>query len=339
MVNITRQFADTVNRYWTIYQVLDELLKHDYEKVKTGNFCRIVPCPVTDSEQNAFSIWEDNKGIQHYKAWSTNYCDPIWDELPETGTAADLIACLAKDQTEIVKICRRHDIQPISFGHRAPTKNEKQHKTCSELEAIFDEWEWKMKTERINWIPALQYFCDTRFFKEATVKHFNIGYKGPTCENDNWYHRFSYPFYLDGRLQHIKYKIIEKEYDGTFKTSQEGNNSGGDYFFNEQDLYDKEKIILCEGEHDAMRIWESITRHSTNYGVVATSGNISELKWKKLKESNRSFILAFDNDEAGKKYEQKSILQNLKIIGYLRSTDPTLKDPDEWLFMQKGTII
>ena len=88
-----------------------------------------------------------------------------------------------------------------------------------------------------------------------------------------------------------------------------------------------------------MRIWESITRHSPNYGVVAASGNISEVKWKKLKESNKSFILAFDNDEAGKKYEQKSILQNLKIIGYLRTTDPTLKDPDDWLLLQKGVIV
>lgn len=336
MININRVFADSINKQWTVIQVLEELLHHEYDTVQTGDFTRIIPCPLTDSEKNAFSVWTDYKGIQHYKTWSTNYSDPIWDDLPETGTAANLIACLAKSQTEIVKIVRRHIYTPVILQKTIYRPKEKENMTCSELEAIHDEWEWKMKTERINFIPALQYFCNTRHFKEATALHFNIGYKGSQLDDNKvWCHQFSYPFYIDTRLQHIKYKIIERNYVGSWKTSQECHNSGGDYFFNEQDLIDKPTVIICEGEHDAMRIWESLTRHSSTLGVIATSGNISEVKWSKLINSDKRFILAFDDDDAGLKYEQKFFLKVGRIDGYLRSTDPTLKDPDEWLLYKK----
>ena len=343
MVNISRQFRDSINRKWTVRQVVDTFITTNYDETQSGGFTRLNPCPLTDSDQNAFSIKIGLDGYEHFTCFSNSWNSDIWNDLPEvngyvSGTAGDLLACLSNDQTDLLS--KMNGQNRVTIQKKVPTKVVKMVQDPEIIQEDFELYISNMGVKLINWIPAMDYYCNERFFDPKTVRHFNIGYQGAVKDDDEWFHRFVFPFYVGKQIVHMKYKIIEKSYLGDYKTNQVKNNSGGDYLFNENDLQ-KEVVFICEGEHDAMRIWERYCSKHQHIGVVALSGNANTLKWNKVKEAGKvgKYIIAFDNDDAGMKYTlHAKLLLGLFIkseIVYMGED----KDPDDAMRCGRYEII
>jgi len=99
-------------------------------------------------------------------------------------------------------------------------------------------------------------------------------------------------------------------------TSVTGSRSG---LFNADVLWNTDKVVICEGEIDAMLL--------TQWGFPAVSstagaGTFKE-KWVDLFSGVSKIWLMYDNDEAGRKGEAlvKSILRRAKIVRYPQGTN------------------
>jgi len=317
LLDFTIQFKDSINKRISIHQILDGVLKHEYKELNTGNFIRINPSPISGKNNNSFSIGFLSSGLEFYTLWSSSSDFDEFKSLPEKGTAADIIACICKDYEEVHQL-----IRGTGFLKLTPKTNIEfeTHINRDELSDIYSETLEKMTFQK------LKYYKEIRKFDNKTIAHFKIGFYRPIKIEEKWFNYYSFPYMdINGVLQHIKYKIIENNAPKEYKTSQIKNNSGGDYLFNESDL-NKKIVIICEGEHDVMRIWEKFTHNKNDIGVVGLGGNPSFKKIKKFKEANKKYILAFDNDEQGEKYTEKFklVFPESKIITGIG------KDPDEW---------
>lgn len=323
MLDFTREFKDSINKRLSIYNILDNILKLDYKEVNTGNFIRINPSPISGKNNNSFSIGKYSSGIEFYTLFSSSSDYNEFKDLPEKGTAADILSCICKDYEEVHQLIRKGKFLKLEKVERVV----KEYKIDrEELRDLYQESLDKMDFKRFK------YYKSIRHFEDATISHFKIGFKNAIKIDDEWFNYYSFPFFNEDGLQHIKYKLIEKNAPKDYKTNQLSNNSGGDYFFNEVDL-NKEIIIICEGEHDAMRIWERFTKDKPNYGVIAVSGKPSIRKLKKLPK-DKEYILAFDDDEAGEEYTQKFkiLFPDAKIMTGIG------KDPDEWFIQGEVKI-
>lgn len=323
MLDFTREFKDSINKRLTIHQVLDNVLKHEYKELNTGDFIRINPSPISGKNNNSFSIGKYNNGIEFYTLFSSSSDYDEFKSLPEKGTAADLISCICKSFEEVHQLIRNSKFISLNKKEKKEIKVQKRN----DIQQLFEE-----SLENMDF-KHFKYYKSIRKFEDETISRFKIGFKNAIKIDDRWFNYYSFPYINSDGVQHIKYKLIESGAPKEFKTTQLKNNNGGDYLFNEIDL-NKEIIIICEGEHDAMRIWEKFTKNRPNFGVVALGGNPSFKKIKKIKDANKKYILAFDNDEQGEKYTQKFklIFPEIPIITGIG------KDPDEWFLNRSFKI-
>ena len=319
----SKEFKDSINKRISIHMVLDDVLKLNYNETNTGDFIRINPSPISGKCNNSFSIGKYESGIEFYTLFSSKIDYEEFKNLPEKGTAADIIACICKDFESVHQLLRNHKLMKLNRVEREIKESKIDEKKLNDL--------FKKSLDNMN-LKRFEYYKSIRHFEDSTISHFKIGFKNAIKIDDNWFNYYSFPFFNSDGLQHIKYKLIEQNAPKHLKTNQIKNNSGGDYFFNEVDL-DKKNIIICEGEHDCMRIWEWL-KDKQDFGVVAISGQPSLKKIRKLKD-DKNYILAFDNDDAGEKYLQKFkiLFPKAKVMTGLG------KDPDEWILNGKVKII
>lgn len=318
MVKISRALKDSINRRWRIEDLIYKLLPdNDYEALRLSGSLRINPCPFSGSTKNALSIYENDDEIDRYTLWSSNRL-PGFDDLPEHGTASDILCCVAKSEREVIDLCSGK--KAITRGEVVRKEKVEEHVSQDVLDALQEEYQKNLLEDH------LWFLTDIRELSLEAIDHFGLGF-------DNQSKAYSYPYYVNGQVRHFKYKMKYKDRDFT---SALAHNSGGSFFYNEDGLAQK-KIIFVEGEHDVISIWQKY-----GFEAVGLGGNFKNrcARWAKMKSlMNKIIYLAFDHDEAGENYT-KLFLQELdssnKVIPL--GFEGEGKDPDE-IIKNRGRLL
>lgn len=131
-----------------------------------------------------------------------------------------------------------------------------------------------------------------RGISDTTIKNFRLGY-------DSNKHAITIPVFKDGELINLRYRFIEP--DKQKYTQERGCEI---WLYNDdgiQKAIDKKWLLVVEGEFDLMMCWQAGI-----YNVVSpASGKDSYAPWLELLDVIPKVILAFDNDEPGKKTAQE----------------------------------
>jgi DNA primase len=313
MVKLSQCIYDSINKRFSVIDVIDRFFPNDYEQSPESNgWVHYNPCPFTGSMHFAFCVHTDDSGFQIYQLKSSNFERDEFDQLPESGTAAHILSILFKSENELLKLLIGQEVKinPSIQKPRIATKPEKKHQPLEELERL--QYYYRKAIEN-----NADYLTRVRKFSLETIEHFKIGYR-------SYDDVFTYPYILDGRIKHFKYKNAGKVF-------QMKDNSGGDYLFN-ADALKQDRILIVEGEHDVMMVWQK-------YGIEAVGlggnfGMFSE-KYNQIVEASqdKTVLLCFDDDDAGKDYTDDFQLWLANIAKEVIEVGHTGegKDPDEWI--------
>ena len=164
------------------------------------------------------------------------------------------------------------------------------------------------KVERLN--DKVITYLEKRGVPEKWVTKFKLGYL------DN---SVTFPYFKNGKLVNRKYRGLSKK-----EWRQEKNAKHCLWL---QDEITTDELIICEGEIDAMSLWE--------YGLPSVSipSGISNLNWIEedwdFLQKFKSIYIAMDNDQAG----QKGSSEIIKRLGAWRCKNVILpfKDANECL--------
>lgn len=304
MLELSRPMREQIDKRFKIQELIEKLLPDDYKIINLSGSIRINPCPFTGSNSNALSIYVDDR-VDSYCLWSSNRLHPF-EDLPDHGRASDILCCIAKTQEEVINLIKGRALIKRELKVRV------EHHEHWDLDLLsFMQEEYLENLEENH----MWFLTGVRKFTPETIEHFGVGYDYKTKA-------YSYPYIQDGKVRHFKYKMNHK--DRNF-VSALPNNSGGDYFFNEDALLD-EVVVFVEGEHDAMMVWQ---RYKLE--CVALGGNFrrTSKRYDKMKKlENKIIYLAFDNDEAGKEYTE-FFLKELSPSNKIFEVQYEGKDPDE----------
>ena len=135
---------------------------------------------------------------------------------------------------------------------------------------------------------ALSYLVRERGFSEDTIKHFQLGLVKE--KSGNW---LTIPHFVNEQLLNVKYRSLpplEKQ----FKRIPNRPS----VLFNQDALEQFSEIFICEGEFDAMSLWQLGFQN-----VVATTAGAGSFpaEWCEQLETAEQIYLCFDPDEAGQK--------------------------------------
>ena len=301
-----------INSRYSVIDIIQFFVTTEFEVKKVGKSFRINPCPFTGNEKNSFALQRYDDGFEVYYMFSTDFIDEAYEKVPNCGTAYDLVKGLYPQKNEIQILSLL-----VSHQARAPIRKETRRFSPKkeELESIDPEIIADLQKSYIDQLKSskiyYQYLEQNLKFNRETIEHFKIG-----CDGKRGV--FTYPCFLKEELRHIRYKFKDKMFNLA-------HNSGGSWFFNEDGL-DKDKVVLVEGEHDGIMIWQKY-----KIDAVALCGEMSakSARYRKLRKlQGRAIYLAFDNDAAGKKFTRlfsDALSENntVKVVAYEG------KDPDE----------
>ena len=144
----------------------------------------------------------------------------------------------------------------------------------------------------------LKSFLRERGISESAPDNFGIGWDR---ERDT----LAFPYAdTSNRVTGIKHR-----YRNGFKASETGSQYG---LYNVNGLVGKDKVIICEGESDTLRVW---SQYGERYGVGGTSGaSVSDAQWSRFAISllfaSRVYLL-YDADEAGDKCAETA----MRVLG------------------------
>lgn len=140
----------------------------------------------------------------------------------------------------------------------------------------------------LNDQEAMNYITGARGISIEAVKHFKIGLKIGK-DGGRW---LSIPHYAGGRLVNVKYRSLPPA-KKTFRRI-EGCKS---ILFNVDVLEGNEEVYLCEGELDAVTLWDQGIKN-----VVATTTGAGGLDPEWIDQLSKAFkiYLCYDPDEAGR---------------------------------------
>lgn len=326
-----RQLKHRIRNSYSVIDIIKKFITDDFEEKQVGEFIRLHPCPFTGSENYPCSILRKENGFEYFTLFSNNFLDDSYNDIPDKGDVYDLIRGLFPNDSTVQLFLR------LMKNHVPPTKITKRKKGTTSKKMVFlsqeslDKLQQEYRSNALHFPKALQDLAKTRKLSEETLEKFQIGVrtyyqrvndKDGSCPYPIRIDSLTFPCIIDGQVKHFRYR-------GN-KRWQEGHNSGGFWFFNE-DALKKKNIIFVEGEIDAMMIWQVLKKDA-----VAVCGNFSEKtsRFQKLIQiEDRNIYLWFDNDETGWKYrdfivKHLSEKNNIKIIEML---NPDYNDPDECL--------
>ncbi len=196
--------------------------------------------------------------------------------------------------TEVVDRLGGLNIAPLPTYTVKP-KPEPIKQLSINLENIMD-WHLNMPDSR------RQYWLKRGLF-EQTINDFMLGWDGKRYTIPALYRLI--PFSLKRRQSDIDDGIEAKYISAT------GSRAG---LFNADVLWNTDKVVICEGEIDAMLL--------TQWGYPAISSTVGAGTWKpewtNLLSSVRQVWILYDNDEAGRKGTSLvySTLRRAKIVRY-----------------------
>ncbi len=200
---------------------------------------------------------------------------------------------------------------------------------------------------------ALDFLIGTRGRTLESIKHFNIGFieKGEELfelvkerfemedvinsgifnwEGDLLFSEGNYttPILFNGNVYNIKSKdynpMKEERKDQWIPFKSSGNNYT--LTMNADCVMDENEIYIVEGENDVMALWENGKKN-----VIGVMGQLknNQVKWLRDLQVNKNFVLAFDNDTAGKKYADKLVEVFNKRENKIFKLEYEGTDPDE----------
>lgn len=145
-------------------------------------------------------------------------------------------------------------------------------------------------------------YLKKRGFTEETIKFFDIG---QTQKGDV---QFKFKD-INGRLVGVKYRHAHAVKHGESKYWWQGDCSPCYSLFNINHIDITQPLTICEGNLDAMAVWQS-----GEHNVVSIPGGATDLNWIKYNfdflEKFKKIILWLDNDKAGEEGTKK-IVQKL----------------------------
>jgi len=180
-----------------------------------------------------------------------------------------------------------------------------------------------LEDEILDWLRT------KRGFKDTTINRFTIGWNGE---------RITIPIYDRGRLVNYRYRKDFRIDDDSAKVKQEYNCFPG--LFNDGDIDGKSHIILCEGELDAMSVWQAIEEHdkTLHNKIAVISGTLGcgswKPEWTKRLEDAKKIQIFYDNDPKG----QKGVIKVAEELGFKRCKRIQLenfKDANEYFSQGK----
>ena len=145
-------------------------------------------------------------------------------------------------------------------------------------------------------------YLKKRGFTEETIKFFDIG----QTKNGDVQFKFKD---INGRLVGVKYRHSRAVKHGESKYWWQSNCSTCHFLFNANNIDITQPLVICEGNLDAMAVWQSGV-----HNVVSIPGGATDLNWIKQNfdflEKFKKVILWLDNDNAGEEGTKK-IVQKL----------------------------
>ncbi len=162
----------------------------------------------------------------------------------------------------------------------------------------------------LNDQEARDYITGARGINIEAVKHFKIGLKIGK-DGSRW---LSIPHYAGGKLINVKYRSLPPA-KKTFRRI-EGCKS---ILFNMDALDGQEEIFLCEGELDAITLWDQGIKNAV---ATTTGAGGLDPEWIDQLSKSVKIYLCYDNDEAG----QKGAREAARRLGYDRCFNVLLPD-------------
>lgn len=174
---------------------------------------------------------------------------------------------------------------------------------------------------RIDWEPlrpgsaGWKYLTEERGLTEETIRAWKVG------ECMCWFEEvkkkvpaFAFPAYSGGKVAMVKYLAVERipGKDGKMKKLIRSNSSPVYHLMGQQALRGKGTIVICEGEIDAMTVWQAgYDALSVPFGAKATERGNAWIQndWDLLLGCDE-FRLALDADPAGQA-AQEDIIKRL----------------------------
>jgi len=133
-----------------------------------------------------------------------------------------------------------------------------------------------------------------RGIEDAAIKHFRLGvaYIRDGGAKDL---AVGIPTIVDGKVAVIKMRNIDPNCEKSKRFRR--TKGGASLLFNGESLKDRRRIVLCEGELDAISLWQSgVTAvASTSLGA---KGDVPE-EWKEVLADAEDIVLWYDDDDAG----------------------------------------
>jgi len=177
--------------------------------------------------------------------------------------------------------------------------------------------------ERLKSDPsALAYVTDTRKISMAAIDHFKIGLE-ISKDGERW---LTIPHFTGGSLINIKSRSIPPQ-EKTFRRV----SGCPSILFNQDVLKDKPPMVyLCEGELDAVSLWD---QGEKNVIAVTAGAGSFQPEWFDQLKGIEKIILCYDPDEAG----QKGAREAARRLGYDRCFNVVLPDgQDANEYFQEG---
>lgn len=150
-------------------------------------------------------------------------------------------------------------------------------------------------------------YLQLRKISKETIEHFKVS----KDSKDN----IIFPFYHNGELKCIKYRVPQKAEKGNLKTWQEAG--GEPVLFNADNINWDEPVIITEGEIDCMSVWQAGYKNVVSIPLGVLNFKWVDIHWDNI-EKCTEFIVCGDNDEAGAKFNEECIkkfgVNRVKII-------------------------
>ena len=318
------------------------LLPKMYSDIEIENN-RVVPCPVCGSKKKKPCVILENDLI---------YCHDTSCDLNERPLDINQFLKLTGKLQE-VSGNSKYKADIIKTEQTTPVKKEPVIVSDTQRQI------WKDVSEFAHYYllrnqTARKYQTNDRDHDLDTLRHFKTGYLDNTYELYNALLKtfkgnkeliatsglftekgkfrlqlksYTYPIFINGIIQNIKFKTdsgggyIEKEF------------TGNDFplWLNSDVLQTSDEIFIVEGENDLLSMYEAGYKNT-----IATLGGITKRHVENLLSLDRkTLILAFDNDDAGKKNIEKC-MQKLKLKHTLKVAEYDGSDPDECIKQGNG---
>lgn len=303
---------------------------------KVGTNYRIEPNPFNGSH-DSFNI---NVKTGLFKCFSTNQSGNIYNLLLDIGFShnetIELLNGFLKSKDIKIKDSKATDqeVKPENNFVQSSGNQPERKQLDINFEPIYkmgvdglkEEKENLFKTRGISEKVIKKYrlgFLKTGFNEVLTAYRKEMGELSPFNEQPNKYldnYKYIIPITKDYFI--LRPAVAQKQYKEYKLQGYEQK------YFNERYLnLENEIIFICEG------IFDSLSLEELGYKSLSTAGITGQERLINLMHKNNTYVIAFDNDDAGKKATQELTekIKDKNLMSVVFNFDNKYKDINEYL--------